>query len=558
MNPNNQQEQLSPEAARKRIAELEAQVMTLTGERDALRKSRDDLLLEIQLLRRRIFVAKAERVDTAQLELEFAEKVKELNLLSGFPQPAFDTETATVSAPRKKAKPTGRRDLSKVPLEEERVEITDPEMEKLVADGKAQKFGVEESYKLAYKRGGMRRLVVARVTYQTTDKRGDSTLLTTAMPTETFPRLMAAPSMLAQVISSKHCEGLPLYRYEDRAHRDGVALDRGTMCRWLEDAGATFGSTVVAAMKKEALATAFCIAADATGVSVQPEPLPDGKRQSCRKAHYFVMIADRDHVFFEYTPKETSAVVRELLRGYHGYLQVDAKSVYDVLFREPEPPDDTEVCTEVGCWSHARRKFWEATVAKCVVAREGLLRIGRMFECDARFKGKPPETIRQLRDKHLRPEMEVFFAWAEVEYAKVEEQRGLLRTALGYVVRQKAALMRVLEDGRLILENNRSERELRRIAIGRKAWLFVGSDDHGLSAGHLFTLIASARLHKLDPEQYLRDLIRVLGHWPKDRYLELSPKYWAATRQRLNPEELAKEVGDLTIPEPAVAVVAQA
>ena len=82
----------------------------------------------------------------------------------------------------------------------------------------------------------------------------------------------------------------------------------------------------------------------------------------------------------------------------------------------------------------------------------------------------------------------------------------------------------------------------------RTAALFVGSDDHGTSAGHLFSLIASARLHRLDPETYLRDLFRVLGQWPRDRYLELAPKYWAATRARLDPVELANEVGPLTIP----------
>ena len=110
--------------------------------------------------------------------------------------------------------------------------------------------------------------------------------------------------------------------------------------------------------------------------------------------------------------------------------------------------------------------------------------------------------------------------------------------------------MRVLEDGRLVLENNRSERQLRKIAVGRKAWLFAGSDGHAESAGHLLSMIASARLHDLDPETYLRDIFRVLAHWPDDRYLELTPKYWAATRTRLIADELAQEIGALTIPPP--------
>ncbi len=128
--------------------------------------------------------------------------------------------------------------------------------------------------------------------------------------------------------------------------------------------------------------------------------------------------------------------------------------------------------------------------------------------------------------------------------------RGLVRSALGYALRQKDALMRVLDDGRLHLENNRSERELRRVAVGRKSWLFVGSHDHGEAAGHVLSLVASARLHRLDPESYLRDLFRVLAHWPRDRYLELAPRYWAQTRARLDPAELAIEIGPLTVPPP--------
>ncbi len=329
------------------------------------------------------------------------------------------------------------------------------------------------------------------------------------------------------------------------------------MSRWVEDAGATAGATVVAAARAEAWRTAFCIATDATGIAVAPEPRKDGKRQACRRGHFFVQIADRDHVFFEYAAKETSASLLEMFEGYQGYIQADAKSVYDVLFREPEPPDDDTGKAgkriEVGCWSHARRKFWEATCTKSEVAREGLARIGYMFALEDAWRRDPPEVIHRLRNQHLRPHLVDFFAWAEVEHDRVRDQRGLVRSALGYAIRQKDALLRVLDDGRLVLENNRSERELRRIAVGRKGWPFVGSDEHGEAAGNVFSLIASARLHRLDPEGYLRDLFRVLAQWPDDRYLELAPKYWAQTRARLHADELAAEVGLLTIPPPLAA-----
>ena len=382
------------------------------------------------------------------------------------------------------------------------------------------------------------------------------------MPSETFPRSLAAPSLLAHIIMLKYGQGMPLFRIEDAFARDGCPIDRGTMCRWVEDAGATCGATVVHAARQEALATAFCIATDATGVLVQPIRTHEKVRQACKRGHYFVHIADRDHVFFDYTSKETSKAVAAMFTGFSGYVQADAKSVYDVLFRDPEerPPDeDDDGATrhEVGCLAHARRKFWEAAIAKNGVAREALARLSRIFELDASWRGRSPAEIKRLRDAHLKPHLQAFFGWAEIEFDKVREQRGSLRSALGYAVRQKDALLRVLDDGRLVLDNNRSERALRgSIAIGRKAWLFVGSDDHAESAGHLFSLIASCRLHRLDPEAYLRDLFRVLAHWPKGRYLELAPRYWASTRARIDADQLAREIGPLTVPA-AIATAAE-
>jgi transposase len=541
-------EQLALATERARVAEL-------VRERDVLRAAHERLRLELELLRRRIFVAKAERVDTAQLELEFAFKLAELDKLGGGAEPSERSPEPEPDARRKKARPTGRRDLDLLPIEEERVELFDPLFEDLVAAGKVERMGFEESRKLAWKRGGMRRLVVARAKYRAFDAAGETVVETTPMPPESMARSLAAPSLVAHIAAAKHCEGMPLYRIEDRFAREGAPVDRGTMSRWLEDCGATLGATVVAAMKADALRNAFCIATDATGVAIQPIATHEKKRQSCRRGHYFVLVADRDHVLFEYTEKESSAFVSEMLRGFRGYVQADAKSVYDALFREPDPddPDDDPSRTvprEVGCWAHARRKFWEAATAKIVTAREGLARIGRIFELDAQWRGKPPAEVARLRDQRMRTHIDAFFDWADLEYARVRDERGMLRSALGYAVRQQAALRRVLDDGRLPLDNNRSERELRRIAVGRKAWLFSASDDHAVSAGNLFSLVASARLHRLDPEAYLRDLLRVVPHWPRDRFLELAPLHWANTRARLLPAELDSEIGPLTLPSP--------
>ena len=176
-------------------------------------------------------------------------------------------------------------------------------------------------------------------------------------------------------------------------------------------------------------------------------------RQACHRGHYFVQIADKDAVFFEYTPRETSAAVGEMFKGFSGYVQADAKNVYDALFRQPEEeqPDGADVRHEVACWVLARRGLWEATVAKSVIAREGLARIGRIFELEQAWTGRIPDDRKRLRDAHLRPHVDAFYAWATVEHEKVRNERGLLRKALGYVVRHTDALQRFFDDGRLVL-----------------------------------------------------------------------------------------------------------
>jgi hypothetical protein len=205
-------------------------------------------------------------------------------------------------------------------------------------------------------------------------------------------------------------------------------------------------------------------------------------------------------------------------------------------------------------WQHNQGVHWIGAISEAAIttknesAREGLYRISRLYTLEKSWRGRPPDEIKRLRAVHIRPMVNDIFVWAAAEYEKVRNVRGPVRSAFGYLVRHKGALMRFLDDGRLRIDNNHSERELRRIAVGRKAWLFVGSDDHAVSAGHLFSLIASARLHRLAPEAYLRDLFRVLGHWPRERYLELAPRYWTATRDRLDSAQLANEVGPLTIP----------
>jgi transposase len=557
---------LDPEQLVARVAQLEATLATtqtqlaqVTAERDKLLRAYEQLKEQLELLRRRIYVAKAERVDVTQLEMEFAQTKAKLDALArqladdAAPPAATDSASDPTPPPaRTRTKPTGRRDLASEDLPEERVEILNPALE-----GEAERIGFEQSFKLKYRRGGLVRVVVARATYKATApadpgaKEPVFKLVTAPMPKELFPRGLLAPSMIAHILVQKYRWGLPFHRQARMSAAEGFKLDDGMMCRYGEDAGATLGC-IVEAMAKEAKAMAFCLSTDATGVCIQPEPLAGRQRQACRKGHFFVVLADQDHVFFEFQPRHTSAAVCEMFRGFSGYIQADAHAIYDAIFRgEARASDDDKPPLEVGCWAHCRRKAWEAAVvAKDAAAREAMLRMGKLFDLEEEWAHLAPVQRHARRQLVSRPLVDDFFAWATVQYARVKGTRGLVATAFGYAVRQEGALRRFLDDGRLPMTNNHSERALRGIASGRRVWLFFGSDDHASAAANLLSLIASCELHRLDPETYLAEIIHVLPYWPRDRYLELAPKYWAATRARIPAAELAVEIGDITVPPP--------
>jgi hypothetical protein len=612
--PNTRQQ--TPE---QRIAQLEAQLAEAQGELAAakgtitrLRRAYAHALEQLQLLRHRLFVAKAERVNVAAEQLAFDAMFAQVQKLAKELEQAEKTEGEAGGSDgdeKKKAKRRpggqGRRNFDESTLPIVRVDVPDPDLE-----GKAECIGVEESSRLGYQRGFTCRIVLARFVYkfvetvsevsvaasvpeeattpQSSHGNGTATdatpravvetlpaseancatqspaekarFITAPLPKELVRRGLLAPSMIAHILATKYLLGVPFYRLEQQLALQGAPLDRGTMCRYAEDVGATLGA-IVLAMRDEAFATAFCLSTDATGICIQPGPIKERavpKPGPCRKGHFFVVLADRDHVFFEYQAKHTSAVVCEMFRGFSGYIQADAHAIYDAMFRGTAPKGAPELQPsgpppiEVGCWSHARTNFWEASVCKHTLGVEGLRRIDLIFAAERLLRELPPAQRKARRDAVVGPLVDAFFAWAKAEHARPRE-RGLVAAALGYALNQEQPLRRFLDDGRLRIDNNPSERALRAIAAARKRWMFFGSDDHAAAAANLFSLIASCKLHSLDPEAYLEDVIRVMPYWPSERYLELAPKYWARTRARLDAVEMARPLGHVTVPSPLPA-----
>jgi transposase len=516
---------------------------------ESLQETIVNLAHENELLKRRLYGTKSERLRTSENQLALGnllddEKQLQKQLDAAVTKAKPEGEAGSEHEPpaAANAKPKGRRDLLSSNLPRFPLEFRDPKLE-----GTAKLIGWDESPQLIYRRGGFAVLLKRTAKYEMPGKDGP-TVLGVELPETLFPRGLLHSSVVAYILVQKFGLGVPHYRLEQHILDQGVELDRGMMSRYVDEAGGSLGASVVHAMWQDAIQNAAVISTDATGALVQPERRLDGQRQSCKKGHFFTAVVDCDHVLFAYTERHTQEAVRQLFGAFKGFLQSDASSVYDILERgPPKDEDDADAIKLVGCWAHCRRYFFEAAVCKYPVGLQGLLRIRAIYAADDHYRKLPPAKRKLARDEHVRPLIDAFFNW--VKQARFAQHgRNLASKALGYATNQEQELRRVLADGRLPLDNTRAERSLRKVVVGRKNWMFYGSNSHAESAAAIFSLVASCRLHRIDPQQYLEEVMRVLPDWPKDRYLELSPKYWATTRGNLNPAELDSFLGWFTVP----------
>lgn len=364
----------------------------------------------------------------------------------------------------------------------------------------------------------------------------DNTIVVAPASDEIIPRGLPTPDLLAHVLVGKFADKLPFNRQEGISARQGVPISRGTMCGWAERAH-ELAHLVVDEMETDSRKHADVIATDATGVLVQAN-------QQCKRGHFWVYVADRDHVIFRYSPTHSSNEPKSFFKGFRGTVLSDASNVYDVLFGLPDSP------AEANCWSHARRYFYKAIESED--RDKALIGVGfcnKLFELEREWKKLPPAKRLEKRRKHSARVIEMLERWKDEQLANPHVAEGSrLRKALNYLTNQWPALCKFLEDGRVPIHNNESERHLRSLVVGRANWLFVGSDDTAPWTSTFVSLVASCQLHGIDPEGYLRDLFRVLPVWPKNRMLELAPKFWSATRALLDEAQLGLPLGPLTVP----------
>jgi transposase len=487
--------------------EYKLQIGQLVEQRDQYKKLYLDMLELCRKLERGILGQKREKLPSTDEQLT----LDVLGMLLGGKQPEPPPETEQVKA-HERAKPTGRKPLpEKLPRVD--IEVIPPEVQQKGLDA-FEKIG-EDVTETVERRPGS--LVVVRVhkpkfVAKDRERGGETRVLQSPPPELPIERGLAGPGLLADTVVKRWQDHLPLYRMERIFSREGLELARSTICGWHEEL-ALLARPVVDAMWKDVLKAPY-LCTDATGVLVQA-------LEKCRTAHFFVVASPDTHVLFGFAQKHDSAAVDRLLEGYQGYLVADAHSVYDHLYK-------TGLVIEVGCWGHGRRYFFKSLASDPERARTALAYIKGLFKLERDHATVTPEVRLRIRRAEAKPIVEAFFAWCESEQPKLLDETPISK-AVGYALNQRAALSRFLEDGRLPIHNNFSEGQLRREALGRKNWLFLGSDEGGETNATFVSLLASCQLHEIEPLGYLRDLYCLLPSWPKSRVLELSPAYWRQT-----------------------------
>jgi hypothetical protein len=307
-----------------------------------------------------------------------------------------------------------------------------------------------------------------------------------------------------------------LNRLEGIFQRHGVELSRSTLCDWV-GASARLLEPLVEEMKAEILASRKIHTDDTT------VPVLDKNHEATKTGRLWVYVGDpaHEHIVFDYTPDRGSRDgQRAFLNGYKGYLQADAYAGYDAIYVSQE-------VIEVACWAHARRKFFDAK-ADAVRSRIALGYIRELYEIEKRGRDLGEKERRDLRVAEAKPWLDTFKSWLDDEAKKIMPKSSI-GGAISYALAQWGALIRYLDDGLLEIDNNRAERALRRVAIGRKNWMFAGSDEGGRRAAIVYSLIASCAALKIDPYAYLRDVLsRLPTTQGADALRLLTPKAWKA------------------------------
>jgi transposase len=491
---------------------LAAKYDVTTAERDELKKSKLDdkeeikrLTLLITKFKRMVFGQKSEKLSAqiAQLELE----LEELHITQGARAPVVEhAETVERIAPKRR------------PLPEHLPRDVQTHMPAQAAcpdcGGKWKTLGEDVSDVLEYVPASYRviRHVRPRLTCSCCERMAQA-----PAPSRPIARSYFGPGLISHVIVSKYMDHLPIYRQCQQAAREGIDLSESTVGDVVGGAHQLL-RPLMQALQRYVFA-ADKLHADDTPIGV----LAPGNGKTKQGRLWVYTRDDRPAgdtaapaVWFRYSPDRKGIHPQSHLKDYSGILQADAYAGYNAIYESGR-------VLEAACWAHARRKFYDIHAAQPTpVTTYVLEQIGDLYKIEAGIRGSPPERRQKARQEYSKPIVDALHTWLKVQLSTMS-RKSVTAEAIGYAVNQWQALRRYLDDGRIEMDNNAAERALRAVALGRKNYLFLGSDAGGERAATMYSLLGSVKLNGINPETYLRHVLSVIADYPVNRIDELLP-----------------------------------
>jgi transposase len=529
------------------LAEREAMLMARTAElaaakTDLIEKTLEAEKLKAQLarLRREKFGASSERIERTIEQFELAlEEIEAATAEGAAPTTSTNEDEVPDAAPVPAVPPaSSRRKRRQLPPGLPRRDIVHAPAGVCKACGGTELRQVGESVTevLEYIPG---RFEVVRHIRPACSCRKCEAMVQAPMPELPIPRGMAGASFLAHIATGKFCDHLPLYRQAEIYARSGIDVDRGQLAEWLGHLAwllKPLGELIA-----EHVMAGRVIHADDTPVPV----LAPGAGRTKTGRQWVYLRDERPHagtappaVLYRYTPDRKGDHCRQQLANFTGWLHADGYAGFGKLYEiagassSALPLAGPPRVAEVACWAHVRRGFFdEVKGSGSPIAREALDRIGALFDIERLIAGAPAEQRRNVRQRLAKPRLDELATWLDAQLQKIPGKSDLAG-AIRYARSRWSALTCYLDHGRLELSNNAAENAIRPVALGRKNWLFAGSDSGGERAALFYTLIRTATLNGVEPEAYLRDVIARIGSHPVNRLHELLPWNIAALATR--------------------------
>jgi transposase len=535
------------------------------------RHDKEALHHRLDLLLRRIYGSRNERFDPNQPLLFDAQTIAEAQAQTSPPSEANTDNSAP--PPRRRARPHGRRTLPDN-LERKVVPHELTAAERLCSCGQLRNpIGFEQSEQLDYQPASLFvwqhhtykyacPVCAARVAQATallepltpssqdrdvmtepgsSQNREDSTnnpapsasaadrvpigpvVISAPKPAAPIAKGLPGPGLLAHLIVSKYVDHLPLYRLERIYQRQGLLLSRSTTCDWLA-ASAQLLRPLYDLMVTRVLQSRWLHTDDTTVKNQQPQ------QGATATSRLWVYLGDALHPnnVFDFTATRKRDGPQRFLADFRGYLHADAFSGYDALYL-PTSTGAEPAIIEVACNAHARRKFYEARASDALRSHQALAYYGQLYDIERHACQWPePQRLAMRQDLSLVI-LEKFKSWLEAQRSEVLP-KSPMGEAIGYALNNWSALIRYTEAGFLSIDNNVAEREMKQVAIGRKNWLFVGSDNGGRTAAVLLSFASSCRRLEVEPWAYLQDVLSRLPTTPVDELEALLPDRWQAAR----------------------------